>query len=127
MKTRYHDSHPGTEDYQRLQLFARTFQHEIAPQTGCKTVVLEREDKVFGYADIFYLPVVFPAFHPAITTPRAVVETLHGWQAHCDLNSGGAGFIAVPLEDQRQTFPRKMMEGMGFKRMQRELYQLGGK
>jgi hypothetical protein len=124
MKTRFVDIHPQSEDFVRMQQFAKSFGHEIHPWRNGKVVAFERDEKTFGYADIIYLPIAFPAFHPEVTTPRGVMEVVHGWRAAAQLLHGGEGFIGVPLEGMRQTFPKEMIEGTGYSRMNREIYQV---
>ena len=124
MKTRFHEVYPGTEEYVKMQRFAESFQHTIAPCPGFKTVVFEREQRVFGYADVSYVPIGFPAFHPEVATPRAVHEIFQAWRAHGEISHGGGAIIAVPLDAERQTFPKAMIEGLGFRRMHRELYRM---
>jgi hypothetical protein len=84
----------------------------------------EREGRVFGYADVLYVPIAFPAFHPALTTPRGVVEVLQSWRAHCQFQNAGDGLIGVPLAADRSTFPTEMIESAGFTRLKREIYSL---
>lgn len=126
MKTKFVEVSPFSEDFVRMQQFAASFDHTIVPQRNAKLFAFERDDKTFGYADIFYLPVAFPAFHPEVVTPRGVVEVVQGFKAHCQFVSAGEGFIGVPLDETRKTFPKEMIEGKGFYKMQREIYTLTG-
>jgi hypothetical protein len=70
--------------------------------------------------------VAFPAFHPEVTTPRGGIEVVQGFKAHCQFVSAGEGFIGVPLDETRITFPKSMIEGQGFQKMQREIYTATG-
>ena len=124
MKTRFVEIAPYGDDMLKMQQFARTFNHAITPMRNGKVVAFERDDHVFGYADIIYLPVAFPAFHPAVTTPRAVIEVVEGWKTHCQFAHGGEGLIAVPLDEERVTFPKEMIEARGYARMKREIYEI---
>jgi hypothetical protein len=126
MKTKFVEISPFSEDFVRMQQFASTFDHVIVPQRNAKLFAFERDDKTFGYADIVYLPVAFPAFHPGVVTPRGVVEVVQGFKAHCQFVSAGEGFIGVPLDETRSTFPKSMIEGQGFQKMERELYTTTG-
>jgi hypothetical protein len=126
MKTKFTEISPFTDDFVRMQQFAASFDHTIVPQRNAKLFAFERDDKTFGYADIFYLPVVFPAFHPEVTTPRSVIEVVQGFKTHCQIVSAGEGFIGVPIDETRKTFPKEMIENQGFVKMQRELYVIGG-
>lgn len=107
-----------------MQLFAQSFQHTITPSRGAKLFAFQRGNTTFGYADIVYLPIAFPAFHPELTTPRSVVEVFEGWKTHCQFASGGEGLIGVPTPELRRTFPQVQIEKCGFLRMNRELYSL---
>ena len=126
MKTKFIEVSPFSEDFVKMQQFAASFDHVIVPQRNAKLFAFERDDKTFGYADIVYLPVAFPAFHPGVVTPRGIIEVVQGFKAHCQFVSAGEGFIGVPLEETRQTFPKTMIEGQGFQKMQRELYAATG-
>jgi hypothetical protein len=108
----------------KLQIFARSFDHNIDPFGSARIYELNRGDTTFGYADVIYLPVVFPAFHPEITRPRDVTESIDGWKKHCQIAHGGEGLMAVPLDSERKTFPTEMLEKQGFSRMKREIYAL---
>jgi len=124
MKTRFVDISPYSDDFRRMQQFARTFDHEIGPWKNGKLVAFERDEKTFGYADIVYLPVAFPAFHPEVATPRAIMDVVSGWKAVAQLSHGGEGWIGVPLDETRRTFPAQMLENIGFSKMNREIYTL---
>jgi hypothetical protein len=124
MKTRFVEVSPYGDDMVRMQQFARTFNHQINPLRSGKIFAFERDERVFGYADIIYLPVAFPAFHPTLTTPRGVVEVVEGWKTHCQFAHGGEGLIAVPLDEERATFPKEMIEARGYTRLKREIYEI---
>lgn len=123
-KTKFIEVPSYSEDYKKMQLFARSFQHTIVPSRGAKLFAFQRGDTTFGYADIVYLPIAFPAFHPELTSPRGVVEVVEGWRTHCQFATGGEGLIGVPTPELRQTFPQKQIENAGFLRINRELYSL---
>lgn len=125
IKTKIVDVSPYSDDFKRMQQFAKTFDHEIAPWRNGKLVSFERDEKTFGYADIIYLPVAFPAFHPQVTTPRGVADIISAWKATAQLSYGGEGWIGVPMDESRQTFPKQMLEKAGFSKMNREIYFLG--
>ena len=124
MKTKFVEINPYTDDFTRMQQFAKTFDHEIGHWRNGKLVAFERDEKTFGYADIVYLPVAFPAFHPEVATPRGIMEVVDGWKSVCQFNHRGEGWIAVPLDETRKTFPTQMIEKTGFSKMNREIYLL---
>lgn len=114
------------DEFAKLQQFAKTFDHHITPLRHGKVLAFQRRDIIFGYADIVYLPVAFPAFHPGLTKPRDVVEILQGWKSHCELSTGGEGYIGTPLETNphRKNFPEEIMIKVGLEKMERELFKL---
>lgn len=107
-----------------MQAFARSFDHNIDPFGSARVFAMSRGDVTFGYSDVIYLPIIFPAFHPGVTRPRDVVESIGGLRHYCQVAHGGEGIIGVPLDETRETFPREMLERQGFTRMQREIYSL---
>jgi len=76
---------------------------------------------LFGYSDHVYLPVVYPAFHPAHTRPQDVIQVMSDWRAHAQL-SGGLGYIGVPLIGDRPKFTNDIMSKLGLTKMNREIY-----
>lgn len=113
-----------SDEFTRLQGFARSFDHVIQPAANGRVFEITRGDITVGYSDVLYVPVIFPAFHPGVTRPRDVVETITGWRRHCELSSAGEGLMGVPLAEERKTFPVEMLEKQGFVRMKREIYVL---
>jgi len=111
-----------SEEFPKLQQFATTFDHVINPFASARVFEFQRGDTVFGYADVLFMPVVFPAFHPEITRPRDVVETLETWQHVCRVSHGGEMLLGVPIAPERKTFPDAMLQKLGFACMKRELY-----
>lgn len=124
MKMKFVEVPQYGDEFAKMQQFAKSFDHVINPMRNGKLVAFEKDDRVYGYADIIYLPIAFPAFHPEVTTARGVVEVIDGWKAHCQLSTGGQGFIGVPLEQDRKTFPPEMLENAGFSQMKREIYYI---
>jgi len=66
--------------------------------------------------------VAFPAFHPEVAAPRGIMEVVAGWKAVAQFNHGGEGWIGVPLDETRKTFPTEMIEKVGYSKMNREIY-----
>jgi hypothetical protein len=124
VKTQFKEVAQFSPEFKSLQDFAKTFDHHIHPIRNGRVFAFQREGKVFGYADVLYVPVAFPAFHPEHTDARKVVEVLAGWKSHCQIGHGGDGIIGVPLEADRATFPTQMIENAGFVRTKREIYCL---
>ena len=124
MKTNFYEVSPYSDDFARMQVFAKSFAHEIHPARNLKLVGFEREGRTFGYAEISYIPVAFPAFHPQLSTPRGVAEVLHAFKSQAQINHGGDGMIAIPQASARTTFSDRMLKKIGFASMQREIYVL---
>ena len=113
---------PNTQEFDRLQTFARSFDHEIVSHPQINVYAHYRDDICFGYSDHVFVPTIYPAFHPGVTTPRDVVQVMNDWRAHSQL-SGKPGYIGVPL-DSRPNFPEETMNKLGLVRMNREVYCL---
>lgn len=122
MKTQFIEVPLFGEKFVQMQEFARTFDHCIDPLRNAKLISVSKNDKVFGYVDVVYLPIAFPAFHPDLTSPRGVVETMEGWRSHGQFANAGETLIGVPLAEDRKTFPEHQLISLGFQRMKRELY-----
>lgn len=114
---------PNTEEYEKLQTFAKTFDHVITPHAAINTFAHYRDDICFGYSDHVFAPVSYPAFHPELTRPRDVIQAMSDWRAYTQL-SGKAGLIGVPLNnrDGLGNFPESTMIKLGLVRMNREIY-----
>lgn len=116
---------PGTQEFQQIQTFAKSFDHQIVPNPQINVYGHYRDDICFGYSDHVYTPTVYPAFHPGLTRPQDVLQVLSDWRAHCQI-AGIPSYIGVPLENDpgRINFPQKIMEKIGLVRHGRELYTL---
>jgi hypothetical protein len=121
MHISYRYTQPGTEEFKKLQLFAKSFHHEINPSPSVNVYAHFKDDVCFGYSDHVFCPVVYPAFHPSLTTPRDVVRVMSDWKAHMQL-SGKLGHIGVPLEGDRMFFPEDTMQKLGLVKTNREIY-----
>jgi len=114
---------PNTQEFRQMQTFAKSFDHKIVDSPNITLHALCRGDTIFGYSDCVYLPVTYPAFHPAITRPRDVVQVMSDWVAHTQL-AGKNGYIGVPLDNRAGAgnFPEETMNKLGLVRTNRELY-----
>lgn len=114
---------PNTEDYAKLQLFAKTFDHVISPHPAINTFAHYKGDICIGYSDHVFTPVTYPAFHPELTRPRDVIQVMADWMAHTQL-SGKVGLIGVPLDNRNGAgnFSEATMNKLGLVRMNREIY-----
>ena len=119
----YHYVAPNTEEMEKLQLFARSFGHEITPHPQINVYAHYRDDICFGYSEHVFIPTVYPAFHPGLTKPSDVLQVMNDWRSHTQL-SGKAGYIGVPLAiaEGRANFPEGIMNKLGLYRMEREVF-----
>jgi hypothetical protein len=103
--------------------FAEEFDHNIVDHPQVNVIGHYKDGKLFGYSDHVYIPVLYPAFHPKHTTARDVVQCMHDLKIYAQV-SGAAGYIGVPLQDERTNFTNEIMSKLGLKRMHRELFSL---
>jgi hypothetical protein len=114
---------PGSEEFQKLQLFAGSFDHELIAHPKINIYSHNRGDICIGYAEHVYIPVIYPAFHPMTTKPRDVTQVLTDYRAHIGL-TGGLAQIGVPLQADRPNFDNSIMDKLGLVPMNREVFSL---
>jgi len=114
---------PNTQEFHQLKTFAKSFDHEINEHPNVNVYAHYRDDTLFGYSDHVHLPTIYPAFHPALTRPRDVIQVMNDWKTHTQL-SGRLSYIGVPLETDthRMNFPEETMNKLGLVRLKREIY-----
>lgn len=119
----YRQVYLGTPEFEALQAFAKTFDHEIFPHPSISVYAHFRDGVLFGYSEQVFLPTVYPSFHPDFTKPKDVLQVMSDWRAFTQL-SGKTGYIGVPLPDdvKRVNFPEETMNKLGLKRVHREVY-----
>ena len=110
-------------EFLELVDFAEEFDHHVVEHPQVNVIGHYKDGKLFGYSDHVYIPVLYPAFHPAHTTPRDVVQCMHDLKVYAQV-SGAAGYIGVPLQSERTNFTNEIMHKLGLKRMYRELFSL---
>ena len=110
-------------EFLELVDFAEEFDHHVVEHPQVNVIGHYKDGKLFGYSDHVYIPVLYPAFHHAHTTPRDVVQCMHDLKVYAQV-SGAAGYIGVPLQDERTNFTNDIMHKLGLKRMHRELFSL---
>jgi hypothetical protein len=110
-------------EFLELVDFAEEFDHHVVEHPQVNVIGHYKDGKLFGYSDHVYIPVLYPAFHPKHTTPRDVVQCMHDLKVYAQV-SGAAGYIGVPLQDERTNFTNAIMSKLGLKRMHRELFSL---
>lgn len=113
----------GTEAFDALQYFARTFNHEVHPSPDTQHFLHFRDGNPIGYSDLSFQPVVYPAFHPGHCSPRDVMRVVENWKSHFQISRQPA-LIGVPLnnDDGEGNFPEETMRRLGLVRLRRELY-----
>lgn len=110
-------------EFLELVDFAEEFDHNIVEHPQVNVIGHYKNGKLFGYSDHVYIPVLYPAFHPAHTTARDVIQCMHDLKVYAQV-SGAAGYIGVPLQTERTNFTNEIMSKLGLKRMHRELFSL---
>jgi hypothetical protein len=114
---------PNTREFEQMQTFASSFDHCILPDANTNVHAFYRGDTCFGYADSVFIPVVYPAFHPALTRPQDVIQVMNDWRASTQWD-GKRGYIGVPSNnnDGKGNFPEETMNKLGLVRLNREIY-----
>jgi hypothetical protein len=110
-------------EFLELVDFAEEFDHHVVEHPQVNVIGHYKDGKLFGYSDHVYIPVLYPAFHPKHTTARDVIQCMHDLKVYAQV-SGAAGYIGVPLQDERTNFTNEIMSKLGLKRMHRELFSL---
>jgi hypothetical protein len=113
----------GSEEFLEVVNFAEGFDHTVVDHPQVNVIGHYKDGKLFGYSDHVYIPVLNPAFHPAHTTPRDVVQCMHDLKVYAQV-SGAAGYIGVPLQNERTNFTNEIMAKLGLTRVNRELFSL---
>jgi len=114
---------PNTAEFEKMQTFAASFDHCIMPDPNTNVHAFYRDNVCFGYCDSVYLPVVYPAFHPALTRPRDVIQAMSDWRASTQW-AGKRGYVGVPSNNDggKGNFPEETMNKLGLVRLNREIY-----
>jgi len=110
-------------EFLELVDFAEEFDHHVVEHPQVNVIGHYKDGKLFGYSDHVYIPVLYPAFHPKHTTARDVIQCMHDLKVYAQV-SGAAGYIGVPLQEERTNFTNEIMSKLGLKRMHRELFSL---
>jgi hypothetical protein len=118
-KYQYKLTRAGTEEYDKLQGFAESFDHKLIPHPSINIYAHYRDGELFGYTDHCHFPIVYPAFHPEYTKPKDVIQVMNDWRHYYDI-SNQMGYVGVPLV--RPTFPEPIMQKLGLVKLNRELY-----
>jgi hypothetical protein len=110
-------------EFLELVDFAEEFDHKVVDHPQVNVIGHYKNGKLFGYSDHVFVPVIYPAFHPAHTTPRDVMQCMHDLRVFAQV-SGTAGYIGVPIQEDRKTFTNDIMDKLGLIRTRREIYAL---
>jgi hypothetical protein len=117
----------NTQEFEGLKAFAESFLHHVGVDSILPIYTIERGDQMLGYFNVLTYPVVFPAMHPGLTTPRDLYETLHALKNHYCLNSidgkftHGTGLMAIPKNVAAET--ARAFKKAGFMPMNKEIWQ----
>jgi hypothetical protein len=120
-KYQYKYAHPRTAEFEKIQKFAKSFDHQIQDHPSIKVFSHYRNGELFGYSDHCSFPIVYPAFHPEFTKPRDVIQVMTDWRHNYEIN-GSLGYVGVPTKELRPNFPDETMEKLGLVKLNRELY-----
>jgi hypothetical protein len=113
-------------EFQSLAAFAATFNHHIGPDSIMPIYTIERGQQMLGYFNVLTYPIVAPALHPSLTTPRDFYEVIQILKNHFCLTSisekfpNGTGFMAVPTDGIVED---SVFERSGFRNTKKEIWQ----
>lgn len=115
------------EGFKSLMQFAESFDHKVGPDSILPIYTIERGQHLIGYYNLLLLPIVCPALHPKICTPRDFHNTLQAAKSHFCLSSisekfpNGTCFMAIPAKATAEM--NGAMEHSGFVNTKKELWQ----
>jgi hypothetical protein len=105
--------------------FASSFNHDLSKAIH-PIYMVHRGGSLIGYFCLPNIPVFFPAFHPDKCSPRDFVGIVEQVRAAACLNSIGGQFpngqCWLAVENQ-PAIPRQIIERLGFKNTNCQLYQ----
>lgn len=113
-------------EFDSLAAFAASFDHHVGPDSILPIYTIERGEHMIGYFNVLTYPIVAPALHPRLTTPRDFYEVIQILKNHFCLNSisdkfrNGTGFMAVPTDE---VIKDNVFERCGFKNTKKEIWQ----
>lgn len=117
-------------EFEEIKRFASTIKdHVIDEHSLLPIITMHRGDKMFGYFQIYNHPVIVPSWNPDLTTPRDFrdsVEQISGWQRLNSMSQrfpNGTMFIAI---NSSPAINADTIEKLGFKDIDRHLFQKGG-
>lgn len=114
------------EAFQSLMKFAESFDHKVGRDSLLPIWTIERGDQTIGYFNVLFYPVIAPAMHPRLTSPRDFYEAIYAVRSHFCMNSisekfpNGTCFFALPTEE---IVPDSIFEKCGFRNTHKELWQ----
>jgi hypothetical protein len=114
------------DELESLKRFAESFNHRVGDDTIHPIYTIDFGGRMIGYYNVIQYPIVCPAMHPKVCTPRNFVETMQSVKNHFFLTSingqfpHGTCLLAVPRE---LPIPRRALEKSGFQDTKMELWQ----
>jgi hypothetical protein len=113
-------------EFESLAAFAASFGHQVGPDSILPIYTIERGQQMIGYFNVLTYPIVAPALHPSLTTPRDFYEVIQILKNHFCLGSinekfpNGTGFMAIPTSGFADY---SVFERCGFHNTQKEIWQ----
>lgn len=114
------------EAFQSLIQFAESFNHTVGSDSILPIYTIERGDHMIGYANVLLQPIVAPALHPKMCTPRDFYDAIMTMKNHYCLNSisqkfpNGTCFMSLPTVP---VIENRVFERCGFQNTNKELWQ----
>jgi hypothetical protein len=115
------------EEFRSLQAFAASFDHEIGSDAALPIYTIERGDQVIGYFNVVCYPILGPAFHPAVCSPRDFFEAVTLAKSHFCINTIDNKFrygtcLLALRKDLKSSMKTALMR-CGFKNLHKEIWQ----
>jgi hypothetical protein len=111
------------ESFDQVAVFAKSFDHDI--DKGILPIyTVSKGDNMIGYFSALTQPIICPAFHPRVCSPRDFKETVEALKNWRFLNSisqqfpNGVGFLATDTK-----IDPAIIQKLGFKNLNMQLYQ----
>jgi hypothetical protein len=114
------------EELQSLVKFAESFDHNVGSDSIFPIYTISRDSYLFGYFNLICLPILVPAFHPDVCTPRDFYDAAYALKQHFCLNSiserfpNGTCLLALPKE---LAIKKEIVKRLGFKCSGKEIWQ----
>lgn len=109
------------EKFSKLREFAATFEPKhFIPDNNHRFIIIKKDGIWIGYSEIVSTPLVFSSWCKSRCTPRDILDGMKAFVGWSKIQYG-EGYTAVPLDTR--TFPEKIMNRLGFYRLNVEVYK----